>query len=375
MRRISFLAIIALLSLVTACNNAPRFTIEGCISDADSLTLYLDNITSNNPATIDSVVLDAKGNYKFAQPVNEHAQFYRLRLGQHNVNLVIDSVAHIVCSGSATHLSTQYSIEGSADCAIMQEVTLASGRLKNIVNNAMNNDDLRAVALDSIAAYKERMTTLVLQAPASAVSYYILMQRINGLPIFDTFDHADNRIIAASATAHEVYAPEAPRTAILRNIALQGMAARRQAQQPGVEMEADEINFVDIALYDIAGNERKLSNVTAANKVVLLDFTAYSLDYSPAYNIALAEIYEQYRNRGLEIYQVAFDTDINRWQTVADNLPWCCVLDADNVYSTLVALYDLQSLPTCYMIIDNGQQLIRPTDVEQLKAKLKQILG
>lgn len=375
MKRIFLPAIIALLSLVIACDNSPRFTIEGCITDADSLTLYLENITGNNPVTIDSVVLDKKGNYKFTHPVAQHAQFYRLRMGQHNINLVIDSVSHILCSGDAARLSTHYTIEGNDDCTIMREVTLSSGRLKNVVNDAMNNSDSRLAALDSIAAYKERMTTLVLQSPASAVSYYILMQRVNGLPIFDTFDYNDNRIIAASATSHEIYAPDAPRTEVLRIVALQGIAARRQEQQQAVEVEADEINFVDIALYDIAGKERKLSDVTAANKVVLLDFTAYSLEYSPAYNITLAEIYNQYRKRGLEIYQVAFDTDINRWQTVADNLPWCCVHDADNVYSTLVALYDLQSLPSCYIIVNNGEQLLRPQDVEELKENLKQIMG
>jgi hypothetical protein len=222
------------------------------------------------------------------------------------------------------------------------------------------------------------MTELVLQEPSSPVAYYILMQQINGLPIFDTFDKDDNRIIAAAATAHEVYAPDVARTETLRNIALQGIAARRSEQSSVLEVDAEkvaEVNFVDIALYDIRGGEQKLSSVAADNKVVLLDFTAYALEYSPVYNMQLMEIYNKYQSRGLEIYQVSFDTDFNRWQTVADNLPWICVNDADNVYSTLIPLYDVQSLPTCYVIVDNGQQLIRPVDVEDLKQSLKQILG
>ncbi|MBR3951695.1 MAG: DUF4369 domain-containing protein [Bacteroidaceae bacterium] len=375
MRKIFIVAVAAITLLIVACNRAPQFTIEGTIANADSTTLYLENITGNNPVLVDSVSLDEKGNFKFTHAVPEHAQFYRLRLGNQSINLVVDTVAHIICNSQAQAFATNYTVAGSEECVVMREVAINGARLKALVNQAMNNESLRVEALDSIAMYKARMTELVLQAPSSAVSYYILMQRVNGLPIFDTYDYADNRVIAAAATAHDIYAPDAPRTEILRNIALQGMAARREEQKQSLEIEASEIAYIDVELYDLVGNMRKLSEVVAQNKVVLLDFTAYALDHSPAYNIELNNIYEQYNKRGLEIYQVSFDTDLNRWQTVADNLPWVCVLEADNVQSALISLYDVQSLPTCYIIVDNGLQLIRPESMEDMKKKLSQIIG
>lgn len=375
MKKTLIVALAAITLLITACNRTPQFTIDGAVANADSTTLYLENITGNNPVLVDSVSLDEKGNFKFTHAVPEHAQFYRLRLGNQSINLVVDTVAHITCNSQAQAFATNYTVAGSEECVVMREVAINGARLKALVNQAMNNENSRVTVLDSIAAYKARMTDLVLQAPASAVTYYILMQRVNGLPIFDTYDYADNRIIAAAATAHEIYAPAAPRTEILRNIALQGMAARREEQKQAVEIEANEVAYIDINLYDLAGNMHQLSDVVARNKVVLLDFTAYALDHSPAYNIELNNIYEQYSKRGLEIYQVSFDTDLNRWQTVADNLPWVCVHESDNVQSTLVSLYDIQSLPTCYMIVNNGAQLIRPESVDDMKKKLSQILG
>lgn len=375
MRKIFIVAVAAITLLIVACNRAPQFTIEGTIANADSTMLYLENITGTNPILVDSIDLDEKGNFKFACAVPEHAQFYRLRIGNQSINLVVDTVVHITCNSQTQAFATNYTIAGSDECVVMREVAVSGGRLKGIVTQAMNNESLRVEALDSIATYKERMTELVLQAPSSAVSYYILMQRVNGLPIFDTYDYADNRVIAAAATAHDIYAPDAPRTEILRNIALQGMAARREEQKQSLEIEASEIAYIDVELYDLVGNMRKLSEVVAQNKVVLLDFTAYALDHSPAYNIELNNIYEQYNKRGLEIYQVSFDTDLNRWQTVADNLPWVCVHEADNVQSALISLYDVQSLPTCYIIVDNGLQLIRPESMEDMKKKLSQIIG
>lgn len=375
MKKILFTAIIAIATLITSCNNTPQFTIDGTIAHADSTTLYLENITGTRPIVIDSTLLNDKGNYRFTHAVPQHAQFYRLRMGNQSINLVIDTVVHITCNSQAQAFATNYTIAGSNECNIMRDVAIQGSRLKAIVEQAMNDNTSRLLALDSIAAYKQRMSELVLQAPASAVSYYILMQRINGLPIFDTFNYDDNRIIAASATAHQIYAPDAPRTKLLHDIALQGMAARRNEQKQAIEVEADEVSFIEIALYDLAGNMHKLSDIATANKTVLLDFTAYALEYSPAYNIRLNEIYDQYHNKGLEIYQVSFDTDLNRWQTVADNLPWVCVHEADNVQSHLVTLYDIQSLPSCYIIANNGTQLIRPESLDDLIAKLAQIMG
>ena len=375
MKKILFVAIAAIATLITACNHSAQFTIDGTIANADSSMLYLENITGTHPVVVDSVLLDEKGNYKFTHAVPEHAQFYRLRLGNQSINLVVDSASHITCHSQLQAFANNYTVAGSEECVVMREVTIGGGRIKSIVNQALLNDGNRAVALDSIAAYKARMTELVLQAPASAVSYYILMQRVNGLPIFDTYDYADNRIIAAAATAHEMYAPEAPRTEVLRTLALQGMAARREQQKKAVEIEATEVSYIDITLHDLAGNAHKLSDIVAQNRVVLLDFTAYALDYSPAYNIQLNNIYEQYRDRGLEIYQVSFDTDLSRWQTVADNLPWVCVHETDNVQSTLITLYDIQSLPSCFVIANNGAQLIRPESIDDMKKKLAQIMG
>lgn len=377
MRKYILCATLIIVALLTACDNTPKFTISGKITHADSLTLYLEDITNSRTVVLDSAILDKEGDYSFSHPVPIHAGFYRLSLGNQYVYFVVDSVSNIKCNGEAHNLSTGYTIEGSEDCITMREATLASSRLNSVVNKAMSESVSRDIALDSIAAYKKRMTNIILQAPSSPVAYYILMLRINGLPIFDTFDRDDNRIIAAAATAHDVYAAEAPRTETLRNIALQGIAAHR-SEQSVIEIDAadvKEVNFVDISLYDIKGVERKLSAVAADNRVVMLDFTAYALEYSPAYNMQLMDIYEKYHDRGLEIYQVSFDTDYNRWQTVADNLPWISVNDADNVYSTLVPLYDVQSLPTCYVIVDGGIQLLRPNDVEDLKQKLSQILG
>ena len=152
MKKILFVAIAAIATLITACNHSAQFTIDGTIANADSSMLYLENITGANPVVVDSVLLDEKGNYKFTHAVPEHAQFYRLRLGNQSINLVVDSASHITCHSQLQAFANNYTVAGSEECVVMREVTIGGGRIKSIVNQALLNDGNRAVALDSIAA-------------------------------------------------------------------------------------------------------------------------------------------------------------------------------------------------------------------------------
>ncbi len=384
MKKITLCIVAVLATLFTACNN-PQFTVQGTIGQAEGDTLYFENANFDPIIALDSVVLDKEGKFSFRQEVPEQAQFFRLRLNNKVVNLLIDTVATITYTGYAPTFATFYNIEGSDDCVTMRNVAIAGARLKEQVNRFMQHTEsthiatMQQMVTDSIAAYKAAMTDLILQAPASPVAYFILLQQVNGLPVFDTFNPADNRIIAAAATSHDIYAPDEPRTKFLHNLALQGIAARRaeqaQANQAVINTEdVEESNFIDIVLYDLKGNKHTLSEVTAKNRIVLLDFTAYQMDYSPNYNMALGEIYRQYASKGLEIFQVSLDTDIHNWKITADNLPWICVHDDDNIYSQLVQLYNIQSLPACFVIIDNGNQLLRPANLDELKSKLAQTI-
>ena len=140
MKKILFVAIAAIATLITACNHSAQFTIDGTIANADSSMLYLENITGTNPVVVDSVLLDEKGNYKFTHAVPEHAQFYRLRLGNQSINLVVDSASHITCHSQLQAFANNYTVAGSEECVVMREVTIGGGRIKSIVNQALLND-------------------------------------------------------------------------------------------------------------------------------------------------------------------------------------------------------------------------------------------
>lgn len=79
---------------------------------------------------------------------------------------------------------------------------------------------------------------------------------------------------------------------------LAAIAAERAAQKEKPEIEASTANFLDMELYDLRGRKKVLSDFVDAGKVVLLSFTAYQADYSPAYNMKLAELYKNTSRKG-----------------------------------------------------------------------------
>ena len=202
------------------------------------------------------------------------------------------------------------------------------------------------------------MFDLVLENPASATAYYIVFQEINGDKIFDPYDADDRKLIAAVATGFDSLYPDSPRSKQLKNMTLAAIAAERAAQKEKPEIEASTANFLDMELYDLRGRKKVLSDFVDAGKVVLLSFTAYQADYSPAYNMKLAELYKKYKSKGLEIYQVSLDADEQAWKGAADNLPWVCVRDPQSVYSHKAAMYNVKTLPTCF-VIDRNDGIVK----------------
>lgn len=371
-----FLCAIALA--VTACNKR-EFTIEGRVTDADGQILYLESLASGQPEVLESVALDKEGSFKFTQEAPQYPEFYQLRLNGSLVHFAIDSTETLTFSARATDFADGYELTGSDECTKMRIVTDESGKLKKRINElsraieSKSNqvDSLRQQAVQALAEYKKKMFNLVLENPASATSYYIVFQEINGDKIFDPYNAEDRKLIAAVATGFDMRYPESPRSKQLKEMTLAAMASDWAEKQEIPDIEAETASYIDVELYDQLGRKQTLAEQVENNKVVLLSFTAYQTEYSPAYNMKLAELYKRYKNRGLEIYQISFDADEQAWKVAADNLPWVCVRDPQTVYSSYASMYNVKTLPTCFVIDKNDGVVKRIEKVGEIESAIQ----
>lgn len=366
----------------SACNNSSDFIVKGVVAGADGQLMYLENVGISNVVTLDSIKLAPGGKFKFTEKRPEYPDFYRLRLNNQLINLAVDSTETISFVADAGTFATSYSVEGSENSKAIKAITLAQldanqaiSRLRKEYEDKMISDTTyRMKVLAAADAYKEVARKYIYSAPMSTAAYFALFQQIDGLLFFDLYDRKDVKAYGAVATSYNHTYPESPRSKHLYNLTLQSMKVLR-AQRPVdySNVETKEISFLDIELPDVRGEVVKLSTV-APGKVVLINFTAYQTEWSPALNMALGELYTKYHDQELEIYQVSLDSDFHFWRNGASNLPWVTVHDPQSVYSQVAGLYNVKQLPALFILDRKGNLVKRVEDVKKLEADVKAVL-
>ncbi|MCD7971415.1 MAG: AhpC/TSA family protein [Candidatus Azobacteroides sp.] len=360
------------------CHSDPTFNVEGVIKDADGKTLYLEvrNIYKNE--IIDSCKLDDKGQYRFQEISPEYPEFYALKLDNQYIFFSIDSTETVTINSQAKDFSTDYQVDGSLNAQRIKELGLLQHvsqlKVNEILKQQLPADSAIKLIEPILAEYKEEAIKYILSGDyagtQSPVAYFAIFQRINDYLIFDVYN--DVKLFGAVATGYEQAYPESPRTKHLRSLVLQTRNAIRQENR-AKELEVNYANNIEIELPDIMSETIKLSSTLG--KVVVLDFTIYQSPFSPARNLDLREMYNKYHDRGFEIYQVSLDTDENFWKVSASNLPWLCVRDASGIYSSAALLYNVEELPTYYLLSREGELIKKGNDInEELEHEILRLL-
>ena len=380
-KNIYFLLALLMVGLV-ACDNTPKFKVQGEVNGAQDKMLYLDLSGVTGVSVLDSVELGKDGSFSFSVNRPESPEFYRLRMEGKVVNFAVDSTETITIRTHADKFDTDYTIEGSENNLKIKELVLLQADLQKEVNQLAQNRDIPAgIAQDRLMSlvdnYKNKVKReYIFAAPNTTYAYFALFQPMYGYMIFDPLaSKEDVKCFAAVATSMNNTYPHADRSRNLYNMVIKGMKNTRAPRQETVEIDPNivkEADIIDIQLKDLKGNVRTLTELKG--KVILIDFTVYNHTLSAAHNLALRELYNKYHSQGLEIYQISLDADEHFWKTSADNLPWVCVRDANGAYSQYVSLYNVTDLPSAYLVGRDNVLNSRVEDIKELDAKIKSLL-
>lgn len=255
------------------------------------------------------------------------------------------------------------------------------------INALINNPNIPYQAEgDSIQrllnAYKNTVKLqYIYKEPMRAYAYYALFQTIyvgnQTALIFDPRSRKEDvQVFAAVATSWDTYYPGSERGKNLHNIAIEGLKNVRIIQaERNQTIDANKVNtsgIIEVALPDNKGNIRKLTSLKG--KVVLLDFHAFASKGSTARIMMLRELYNKYHAQGLEIYQVSLDPDKHFWKESVSALPWICVHDENGANSAFAAQYNVQTIPTFFLIDRQNVLQKRDTQISNLDATIKSML-
>lgn len=362
--KVTQLVFTATTALLLASCAKKEWTIEGTIADADGKDLVLEAPANNGWYPVDTVTLDNKGNYRFSMAPAGHSEIYRLTLGGSSAYFPVDSTERIKLTATAPDIASTAKLSGSESAEQMQAV-----------------NDLIAVAVaksgNAAAVYdpdlKRQLAQQVLRDPSGIVAYYTVFRRVGDVAVFNPAERSDLRIIGAVANAYDRAHPDDPRTTLLKQVYLVNHRGQNYSL-PTDTIEAREISLPEISLLDLKGVRRSLNEEASKGKVLVLNFTAYTAPESPAFNLELAKIYEQYRDRGLEIYQVALDADEFQWRESASNLPWIAVYNTPSDGAAALRSYNVSELPATFIISRNGELVERIDQINRLSAAVTRYL-
>lgn len=384
MKKHILLLVVILSAIIISCQSEKTFEINGHFTSASDDVLYLEHRGLGGIEIIDSVKLNDNGKFKFKKSAPENPEFYQFRVNNQIVVFAVDSTEKLNVLGDVKDLNKSFVVENSIVNQQIREVDKSTSGVKSKIKELENShtakkiDDLSYLnSLDSVLKdYKSDMTKLVLGNPGGAVAYYVVFQKINDYLIFDPYDKKDYSMFGAVATSWDKYYHNTPRSKHLYDFTMKALRERKNQEQQVALIENAPIvtnsSLPDIELRGVNGSKVSLSE--QKGKVVVLDFTVYNSEFSPRHNIEMNKVYNRFNSKGVEIYQISFDSDEHFWKNAANNLPWITVRDPQSVYSNLLTTYNVREIPTAFILDRDGDVVARVEDYNTLISEISKLL-
>lgn len=382
------LSLILLIAFESCGEKKPKFEVSGVIENAENEVLYLEQRTLGEPLLVDSIILDQKGEFKFESGALPYPEFFKLRVGNQNINFVVDSVEQISIKGDfKNNLALNYDIEGSYPSKLMKEVTVDLVQLETKLNDLesqlkdkkLTDTQFAEYANAAIDEFKKKQGTVILNHFKNPIGYYIVNLRLKGSLIYDPFNKKDLTYYRSVATLWSNNYPSSPRTKALEQYVLMVMADMKTLADQQALMEklveqdvADASELYTVELPNINGD--LISTRALKSKPVILDFSIYNSDYANIHNAVLNNINNKFKNQ-IEIYQVSFDKEPHIWKNYAAQLPWICVRDQAGFTSPLISKFNITTFPTTYLMDAKGNIVKRFVDGDNMEKEIQKVIN
>lgn len=355
--------VIVFATFLVACNKPNGFVINGKITNAKEKYLYLDELKVSSSIPLDSVKLSKDGSFEFKGKIS-YPNFYLLRLDEKNfVTLLVDTTEKITVYGDASNFARDYVVEGSPGSLLVQELnnklTVTKHRIDSIRNRVdafrSANPDQKNKWNSELAEIKKKQidysTDFVQKHPFSMSSVLALYQK------FDDSNYViqDLQSLKVAASALNSIFPKSEHVKALYANTQRLMIQEKNSKLQAYIAENGE-NSPDISFPNNNGRVIALSSIKA--KVILIQFWSALNRDSRYQNQALVELYNKYKSKGLEIYQVSIDTDRSSWLGAIeqDGLSWINVGDMKGCVSAQHN-YNIQQIPSNY-ILDGERRIV-----------------
>jgi len=370
------------VTMLSGCQKNNQFSISGKISHAEGDTIYLEELLVSSTKPVAKEKIDEKGGFEF-EGKTSIPTFYLLKLsGNKFITLLVDSVDNVIIESDAANFGKEYVVQGSIGSIQIKELTENLNRterkldsLRQLNNLYQGNPDYEDLNVkwnqEYIALIEEQSkfsTGFVLSNPFSMASVFALYQKYKD----QSYVIRDLQTMRTAASALNAIYPNSNLVKALYENTLQILRDEKAAQMKKF-IEQEGINSPDIVLPDLSGKEIALSSLLG--KVVLLQFWAAEDEGSRILNPLLVDVYQKYKQKGLEIYQVNIGSNRSEWIDAIDKdkLKWINVGDLEGSNQARLS-YNIQTIPYNYILDKEGKIVAKNLTGPDLDKTLSRIL-
>lgn len=372
---LKILAVAVVATAVVGCRDND-VEISGRFVGLNSKMVYLEEMAVTGQHIVDSVALDNNGGYRFKiENVGITPSLYNVVYSSERIPLLVSRGEKIELSSMGSAL-LNYTVSGSKESELLRKFNkeFISGQLelnKTILNYHSADEATRKQLAQSYNTIyhdiKRKQISFIIENKESLASVYALYQRLPGEQYLSS---ADSDLIYYRTVADAV-TENYPTSPFL--LTLSNDIARMEARI-SLMNSIESRTYPELKGVDMYGNEVALSSLEG--KVILVDFWSAELGNSNAFNAELKEMYEEYKSKGFEVYQVSADTSKATWITAVQEqrLPWVSVCDFGGEASPMLRAYNVRKLPSNFLIDSKGEIVGKDLYSKALERKLAKIL-
>ena len=343
--------------LLCGCRSSEA-VITGRLVGLASSSVRLERVTGNASSVVDSVSLDSEGRYRIVvSDAPSSPSFYNLVYNGERVPLLLSAGDRLTVNSVGSVLRN-YTVSGNEESQLLHEFVQiyvgGSDRMNEILetytSGSQTAETQKTMMTDYSAEYrsaKRAQLEFIIRNKHNIAAIYALHQRFTG-------EHnlfSDEGDIVYYRTVAEAVAERYPDSPYLP--ALNNEIARMDARR-ALASKIYEADFPEIELQDMYGAVQRLTSLKG--KVILLSFWSAGTAEANVLNSELKDIYEKYADDGFQIYQVCVNTPKSVWieSVQAQRLPWLSVYGSAETVSSVLSVYNVQRLPSDYLIDADG---------------------
>ena len=349
--------------LVVSCGSDDNITIRGTYPAGTGEYLEFEMLNIAEKQFIDSVKVNKKGDFSFSFDL-DHPELILVKNDQEQyINLLAFPGEEIRLAIPQASFKKGYTVDGSEESGKVRTLELnveqTRKKLDSILTAINELEDIESTEAEKlITSYREIFNAqksdnirFIVENISSLASVYALYQRVEpDVYIFNELKDLQYYKIVADSVG--VKYPGSTLANSLVNDVEQRLAEYNNMMMIN-NLSKDKIietGLINLEIEDVDGNAHSLRDLEG--KVVLLNFWASWNDESRLAGRRLIGPYNAYHDKGFEVYSVSLDNDRNTWRNTVyfEEYPWINVSELTYPNSYAAAIYNVQSIPSNYLI-------------------------